>query len=394
MQTLYTRKLNFQFRYLHYTKDSRRRKVIQNNQTKWLLTCNISINSLCFHSQSAVLQGRKVHPQRRLSVSTIKWLNLLKALSSCPFYCCCNHCLEKHTSALHVLVCKSLNSSRKLCEQTCSCLPARWHLDHPALTIPLSLSARSESFPLTSRLFVQAGMAMLYQFALSAARTDFEDLDTTNNCSFHTRYKRTASWSKQNQPSRVHSPRTELLQLCLTPVRTHTPVHTPVHSNPIYLPQHRAKHHISYSQITHFVVWSNLKVSGSTLLTQNKLLLSRNPSNCIEWHPLAIIWYILWGEKKKGGGEINNHNYVLLSGKVKNLTWPEENFISSLPPWPLFLPLVSKLSLHQAAKLFTMSHFCIDRQVYLALAPGISPLLTGKQAASLLVSKTTSLPLP
>lgn len=49
-----------------------------------------------------------------------------------------------------------------------------------------------------------------------------------------------------------------------------------------------------------------------------------------------------------------------------------------------------------AAKLFTMSHFCIDRQVYLALAPGISPLLTGKQAASLLVSKTTSLlpPLP
>lgn len=34
----------------------------------------------------------------------------------------------------------------------------------------------------------------------------------------------------------------------------HTPVRTPVHSNPIYLQQHRAKHHISYSQIMHFVV--------------------------------------------------------------------------------------------------------------------------------------------
>lgn len=74
-----------------WQKDSRKRKVIQNNQIKWLLTCYISISSLCFHSQSAVLQGRKVHPQRRLSVSTIKWLNLLKALSSYPFYCCCNH---------------------------------------------------------------------------------------------------------------------------------------------------------------------------------------------------------------------------------------------------------------------------------------------------------------
>lgn len=146
MQRLYTRKLNFQFRRPHYTKDSRRRKVIQNNQAKWLLTCNISINSLCFHSQSAVLQGRKVHPQRRLSVSTIKWLNLLKALSSCPFYCCCNHCLEKHTSALHELVCKSLKSSRKLCEQTCSCLLARWHLDHPGLTIPFSLSLPHSHF--------------------------------------------------------------------------------------------------------------------------------------------------------------------------------------------------------------------------------------------------------
>lgn len=109
----------------------------------------------------------------------------------------------------------------------------------------------------------------------------------------------TPSWSEQNEASRVHSLWTELFQLCLAPLCTHTPVHTPVHSNPIYLPQHRAKHHISYSQITHFVVWSNLKVSGSTLLTQNKLLLSRNPSNCIEWHPLAIIWYILCGEEKK-----------------------------------------------------------------------------------------------
>lgn len=106
-----------------WQKDSGKRKVIQNNQIKWLLTCYISISSLCFHSQSAVLQGRKVHPQRRLSVSTIKWLNLLKALSSYPFYCCCNHCLEKHTSVAHVLVCESLNSSCKLSEQRNPAVP-------------------------------------------------------------------------------------------------------------------------------------------------------------------------------------------------------------------------------------------------------------------------------
>lgn len=184
-----------------------------------------------------MLQGRKVHPQRCLSVSPIKWLNLLKALSSCPFYCCCNHCLEKHTSALHVLVCKSLNSSRKLCEQTCSCLLARWHLDHPGLTMPLSLSlsqcptsifAWSESFSLTFCLFALARMVMLHQLsALSAARTDSEDMDTTNNCSFHMHCERLPpGLHKTNPPVSIRlgqSCSSSVSHLCM---HTHTCTHT------------------------------------------------------------------------------------------------------------------------------------------------------------------------
>lgn len=150
-------------------------KVIQNNQMKWLLTCYISISSLCFHSQSAVLQGRKVHPQRRLSEWTTKWLNLLKALSSCPFYCCCNHCLEKCSNVLHILIFKSLNSSCKLCEKF-SCLLGRKHWDHLGLTIPLSdpnshFHLIWESFPWLSTCFVQSGMVMLYQLLALTGRT-------------------------------------------------------------------------------------------------------------------------------------------------------------------------------------------------------------------------------
>lgn len=220
------------FRLLHYRKGSGKRKLIQNNQMKWLLTCYISISSLCFHSQSAVLQGRKVHPQRFLSVSTIKWLNLLKALSSCPFYCCCNHCLEKHKYA----ACAHLQSTELFLQiiwvEKFSCLLGKWYWDHLGLTVPLSVPHSHfhlswEFFPWLSTCFVQAGMVMLYQLSALIARTDFEEMDTINNCSFHTHSKRLHPDLNKIKPSLIHSPSKELLQpfVSKTNMRTHLYTH-------------------------------------------------------------------------------------------------------------------------------------------------------------------------
>lgn len=195
------------------------------------------------------------------------------------------------------------------------------------------------SLPRLSTCFVQDRIAILYQLSALTARTDLEEIATLNNCSFHTYSGRLHPVLNEIKPSAPMPPWEgphEPLSHTTTLTPAHTPVHAPAPSNLTDLPQHGAERHTGCSQTMHFLAWSNLKVSGSTLLTQNKLLLSRNPSNCIEWHPLAIIWYILRKRKKEREREINNHNYVLLSGKVKKLTWPEENFISSLPPWPLF----------------------------------------------------------
>lgn len=107
----------------------------------------------------------------------------------------------------------------------------------------------------------------------------------------------------------------------------------------------------------------------------------------MRWHPLALI-----SPKEK----IDKLTVFFEEKSLKNWHVLRRFLLIFFPLALVLFAFTFKTLTAPAAKLFTMSHFCIDRQVYLALAPGISPLLTGKQAASLLVSKTTSLlpPLP
>lgn len=45
----------------------------------------------------------------------------------------------------------------------------------------------------------------------------------------------TSSWSEQNKPSRVHSPWTELFQLCLTPQCAHTHLYTHLYTLTLFI---------------------------------------------------------------------------------------------------------------------------------------------------------------
>lgn len=114
-----------------------------------------------------------------------------------------------------------------------------------------------------------------------------------------TRYKRLPpGLNKINPPVSIpfgHSGCSFVSHLCV-----HTHLYTHLFTLTLFI-CHSTGPNITFHTPRPRILWCEaiLKVSGSTLLTQNKLLLSRNPSNCIEWHPLAIIWYILWGWKKK-----------------------------------------------------------------------------------------------
>lgn len=194
---------------------------------KLLLTCYISISSFCFHSQSAVLQGRKVHPQRCLSVSTIKWLNLLKAQSSCPFYCCCNHCLEKCTACARLQITElflQIIWEIQLPPGQVA-LGSPWS-DHTPLCLPPAFLPDLRVFPWLSTCFTWAGMVMLYQLSAPTARRDFEEMDTINNRSFHTHSKRLHPDLNKIKPSRVCAPSRVITTLCLTPPYVHTHLYT------------------------------------------------------------------------------------------------------------------------------------------------------------------------
>lgn len=152
-----------------------------------------------------MLQGRKVHPQRHLSVSTIKRLNLLRALSSYTHFAAVATIAYRNTSVVHALACKSPSPPCKRSEKSCWPLGRLcWDLLGltKTFTVPHSPFLPDFSFPTPSfHLSLWSRDCNALRIISSLSQNRPAGVGTINNRSFLTYSRRLGSALTKTNPS-------------------------------------------------------------------------------------------------------------------------------------------------------------------------------------------------